>query len=146
MGHRISGNLNFARRIATTYLNAAVYPIHKEFYHAVEKSLEAKGLNLPLRLLKADGGNMNFESSIDYPAQTILSGPAASVMGAVAFGPENEDTLVMDIGGTTTDMAVLINRAPVLNPLGIKLADYKTLIRSLETLSISVWAATVLSG
>jgi N-methylhydantoinase A/oxoprolinase/acetone carboxylase beta subunit len=138
MGHRISGNFNFGRRIATTYLNAAVYPLHREFFQAVQKSLATKGLNLPLRLLKADGGNLNFESSIDYPAQTILSGPAASVMGAMAFGPENEDTLVMDIGGTTTDMAVLINRAPVLNPLGINLAAYKTLIRSLETLSIGL--------
>jgi N-methylhydantoinase A len=138
MGHQISGNFNFGRRIATTYLNAAVYPLHREFYQAVQKSLTTKGLNVPLRLLKADGGNLNFESSIDYPAQTILSGPAASVMGAVAFGPDNEDTLVMDIGGTTTDMAVLINRAPVLNPLGIKLGDYKTLIRSLETLSLGL--------
>lgn len=138
MGHRTSGNLNFGRRIATTYLDAAVYPLHREFYQAVQKSLAAKGLNLSLRLLKADGGNMKFESSIDYPAQTILSGPAASVMGAVAFGSENEDTLVMDIGGTTTDMAVLIGRAPVLNPLGIELASYKTLIRSLETLSIGL--------
>ena len=138
MGHRISGNLNFGRRIATTYLNAAVYPLHREFYQAVKKSLATKGLNLPLRLLKADGGNMKFESSIDYPVQTALSGPAASVMGAVAFGPQDEDTLVMDIGGTTTDMAVLIKRAPVLNPLGIKLAAYKTLIRSLETLSLGL--------
>jgi len=138
MGHRISGNLNFGRRIATTYLNAAVYPLHREFYQAVQKSLATNGLNLPLRLLKADGGNIKFESSIDCPVQTILSGPAASVMGAVAFGPEDEDTLVMDIGGTTTDMAVLINRAPVLNPLGIDLASYKTLIRSLETLSIGL--------
>jgi N-methylhydantoinase A/oxoprolinase/acetone carboxylase beta subunit len=59
-------------------------------------------------------------------------------MGAVAFGQSDEDTLVMDIGGTTTDMAVLIDRAPVLNPLGIQLAQYKTLIRSLETYSIGV--------
>jgi N-methylhydantoinase A/oxoprolinase/acetone carboxylase beta subunit len=138
MGHQLSGNLNFGRRIATTYLNAAVYPLHREFYQAVQKSLATKGLNLPLRLLKADGGNLKFEFSIDCPVQTILSGPAASVMGAVAFGPEDEDTLVMDIGGTTTDMAVLINRAPVLNPLGIDLASYKTLIRSLETLSIGL--------
>lgn len=143
MGHRISGNLNFARRIATTFLNASVYPIHKDFYHAVQKSLAAKGLRLPLRLLKADGGNMQFESSIEYPAQTILSGPAASVMGAVAFGSEEEDTLVMDIGGTTTDMAVLIGRAPVLDPLGIELASYKTLIRSLETLSIGLGGDSV---
>ncbi|MGD8263157.1 MAG: hydantoinase/oxoprolinase family protein, partial [Desulfobacterales bacterium] len=138
MGHRISGNLNFPRRIATTFLNASVYPIHTEFFQAVQNSLEAKGLNLPIRLLKADGGNMEFESSVEYPAQTILSGPAASVMGAVAFGSETEDTLVMDIGGTTTDMAILINAVPVLNPQGIELASYKTLIRSLETLSIGL--------
>jgi N-methylhydantoinase A/oxoprolinase/acetone carboxylase beta subunit len=143
MGHRISGNFNFGRRIATTYLNAAVYPLHREFYQAVQNSLKTKGLNVPLRLLKADGGNLNFESSIDYPAQTILSGPAASVMGAVAFGSDNEDTLVMDIGGTTTDIAVLINRAPVLNPLGIKLGGYKTLIRSLETLSLGLGGDSV---
>ena len=138
LGHRISGNLNFGRRIATAFLNASVYPLHKEFYHAVQQSLEARGLKLPLRLLKADGGNMNFNTSIEYPAQTILSGPAASVMGAAAFGSEAEDTLVMDIGGTTTDMAVLIKKAPVLDPLGITLGDYKTLVRSLETLSIGL--------
>ncbi|MGD8520523.1 MAG: hydantoinase/oxoprolinase family protein [Desulfobacterales bacterium] len=138
MGHRISGSLNFSRRIATTYLNAAVYPIHKEFYAAVQQSLETKGLAQPIRLLKADGGNMSLESSIEFPAQTILSGPAASVMGAVTFGSQDEDTLVMDIGGTTTDMAILIQGAPVLNPLGIRLGNYKTLIRSLETLSIGL--------
>ena len=143
LGHSISGNLNFPRRIATTYLNAAVYPIHKAFYEAVQKSLEAKGLSLPIRILKADGGNMNFNSSIDIPGQTILSGPAASVMGSVAFSSEDEDTLIMDIGGTTTDMSILINRVPILAPLGIQIGDYKTLIRSLDTLSIGVGGDSV---
>jgi N-methylhydantoinase A/oxoprolinase/acetone carboxylase beta subunit len=138
LGHRVSGNLNFGRRIATAFLNASVYPLHKEFYQAVQQSLASKGLQLPLRLLKADGGNMNFDTSVEYPAQTILSGPAASVMGATAFCSAEEDTLVMDIGGTTSDMAVLINRAPVLAPLGINLGPYKTLIRSLETFSIGL--------
>jgi N-methylhydantoinase A/oxoprolinase/acetone carboxylase beta subunit len=140
MGHRVSGDLNFARRIATTFLNAAAYPLHKQFYLAVKKSLTARGLRLPLRLLKADGGNMRLESSINYPAQTILSGPAASAMGAVAFGRQQEDTLVLDIGGTTIDMALLIDRVPALDPVGIELASYKTLIRSLETLSIGLGA------
>lgn len=138
LGHRISGSLNFPRRIATTYLNTAVYPLHKDFYSAVEKSLEAKGLHLPIRILKADGGNMKFESSIDYPGQTILSGPAASVMGSIAFARKDIDCLVMDIGGTTTDMAILIDRVPLLDPLGIELGGYKTLIRSLDTLSIAI--------
>ena len=138
LGHRISGNLSFPRRIATTYLNAAVYPIHREFFEAVNNSLVRKGLKVPIRILKADGGNMNFEASIDYPAQTIFSGPAASVMGSIAFGPEAGDTLVMDIGGTTTDMAILVDQVPLLAPQGVELGGYKTLIRSLQTHSIGI--------
>ncbi|MGD8960621.1 MAG: hydantoinase/oxoprolinase family protein [Desulfobacteraceae bacterium] len=138
MGHQCSGNLNFPRRIATSYLNASVYPIHKKFFEAVRRSLEKKGLTIPIHILKADGGTMSFEASIDFPAQTILSGPAASVMGAIAFAPVEQESIVLDIGGTTTDMAVLINRVPVLEPLGIHLGGYKTLLRSLKTLSIGV--------
>ena len=138
LGHRISGNLSFPRRIATTFLNAAVYPIHREFFEAVKNSLARKGLQVPIRILKADGGNMSFEASIDYPAQTIFSGPAASVMGSIAFGPDSGDALVMDIGGTTTDMAVLVDQVPLLDPQGVELGGYKTLIRSLKTHSIGI--------
>ncbi|PIE67025.1 MAG: hydantoinase [Deltaproteobacteria bacterium] len=138
LGHRIAGSLNFPRRVATTYLNASVYPIHKEFFEAVVKSLNQKGLTMPIRLLKPDGGNMRFEASIDHPAQTILSGPAASVMGTLAFAPADDVCLVLDIGGTTTDMAVLVNGAPLLDPNGIRIGEHKTLIRSLATVSIGV--------
>src|SRR5690606_27385741 len=113
IGHQLSGNLNFPRRIATTYLNAAVYPVHKEFFEAVKQSLLQKGLDVPIRILKPDGGNMSFDSSVDHPAMTILSGPSASVMGALAYAPKSGVTLVLDIGGTTTDMAILIDGVPL---------------------------------
>ncbi|GBC63322.1 hydantoinase [Desulfonema ishimotonii] len=138
LGHQVSGNLNFPRRIATTYLNATVRQIHKKFFAAVRESLEQKGLSIPIHILKADGGTMSFESSIDFPAQTILSGPSASVMGAMAFASGEDESLVLDIGGTTTDMAILVNRVPLLDPVGITLGNYNTLIRSLETLSIGI--------
>ena len=138
LGHRISGKLNFPRRIATAFINAAVYPIHRDFYEAVRGSLNKKGFTMPIHILKADGGTMSFDSSVDHPGQTILSGPAASVMGSIAFASRGEENLVLDIGGTTTDMAVLIDRVPVLNPLGIKLDCYKTIIRSLATESIGI--------
>jgi len=138
MGHKFSGNLNFPRRIATTYLNAAVYPIHKEFFEAVQKSLAQRGLTMPIRILRPDGGNMNIESSVDYPAQTILSGPSASVMGALTSAPSQGTSLVLDIGGTTTDMAVLIDGVPLLAPQGIEIPPYKTLIRALQTQSIGL--------
>jgi N-methylhydantoinase A/oxoprolinase/acetone carboxylase beta subunit len=137
-GHRLSGMLNFPRRIATSYLNAAVYPVHMAFYAAVMRSLKERGLAVPIRILKADGGNMSFDASVKAPAQTINSGPAASVMGAMVFSSETEETLIMDIGGTTTDMAILVNDAPLLDPVGIALGGYQTLIRSLNTYSVGI--------
>jgi N-methylhydantoinase A/oxoprolinase/acetone carboxylase beta subunit len=145
MGHEISGNLNFSRRIATTYLNAAVYAIHKTFFNAVKNSLAAEGLRVPIFILKADGGTMSLDASMEIPGQTILSGPAASVMGSIAFAPEKGEALVLDIGGTTTDMAILIDRAPVLNPVGVQLGGHRTLIRSLETRSIGLGGDSIVN-
>jgi N-methylhydantoinase A len=138
MGHRISGNLSFPRRIATAYLNAAVYPIHKRFFDAIRDSLEKRGLRIPIYVLKADGGTMGLDASLDSPGETILSGPAASVMGSFPFASESQETLVLDIGGTTTDMAILVRKAPLMDPTGTELGGYKTLIRSLKTHSIGL--------
>ncbi len=135
MGHQVSGNLNFPRRIATTHLNAAVYSMHKNFFNAVQRSLKEKGLNVPIQILKADGGTMSLESSMEFPGQTILSGPAASVMGSIAYAPDDKDTVVLDIGGTTTDISIFINKVPLLEPVGIQRGHYKSLIRSLKTYS-----------
>ena len=143
MGHVLSGTLNFPRRITTTYLNAAVYPIHSSFFDAVQLSLEKQGLSVPIRVLKPDGGSMNFSSSLDYPAQTILSGPSASVMGAINYAPKDKTCLVLDIGGTTTDMALILNGVPVISAEGIEIGSYKTLIRALMTRSIGIGGDSV---
>ncbi|GAB6144313.1 hydantoinase/oxoprolinase family protein [Desulfocicer niacini] len=135
LGHHVSGNLNFPRRISTVHLNASVYEMHRDFFHAVKNSLEQKGLKIPIQILKADGGTMNLESSMAFPGQTILSGPAASVMGSIAYAPEDMDAMVLDIGGTTTDIAILVDKVPLLEPLGIRRGKYKSLIRSLKTYS-----------
>jgi len=137
-GHRLSGLLNFPRRIATTFLNAAVFPLHRDFFQAVRRSLEKKGLAAPIDILKADGGTMNFAASIDSPCETILSGPAASVAGAMAAEPGREQCLVLDVGGTTTDMAVLVETAPLLSPVGGRIGPHKTLVRALHTRSLAV--------
>jgi N-methylhydantoinase A len=143
MGHLISGHLSFPRRIHTTFLNASVYPLHKTFFEAVKTSLAHKGITIPIYILKADGGTMAFAASIDFPGQTVLSGPSASVMGSLAFAPGKAETIVMDIGGTTTDMAVLIDQVPLLSPLGIELGKYKTLIRALHSYSIGLGGDSV---
>ena len=138
-GHKVSGNLNFPRRIATVFLNAAVYGMHKKFFNAVNDTLKQKGLTAPIQILKADGGTMNLPTSMDFPGQTVLSGPAASVMGAIPHAQaDNKDLLVLDIGGTTTDIAILVNKAPLLEPVGIGRGKYKSLIRALQTNSCGI--------
>jgi N-methylhydantoinase A/oxoprolinase/acetone carboxylase beta subunit len=138
LGHQVSGHLNFARRIATAYLNGAVARISGEFYKAVQGSMEQEGILIPLEILKADGGTMAQESSVQYAVETILSGPAASVMGTLAFTDPSKEEVVLDIGGTTTDIAILVNGAPLLKPLGIRMGGYNTLVRALRTVSIGV--------
>ncbi len=138
LGHQVSGQLNFARRIATAYLNAAVVEISHRFYEAVRGCIRQQGIQVQLEILKADGGTMAQESSTQYAVETILSGPAASVMGTLAFGDPGREEVVLDIGGTTTDIAILVNGVPLLKPLGIRIGGYNTLVRALRTVSIGV--------
>jgi N-methylhydantoinase A/oxoprolinase/acetone carboxylase beta subunit len=138
MGHQVSGQLNFPRRIATTYLNAAVAPISRRFYEAVQRSMERQGLRVPLEILKADGGTMAQQRSLQYAVETILSGPAASVMGTLSFADSAKEEVALDIGGTTTDIAILVNGVPLLERVGITIGGYRTLVRALLSHSIGV--------
>ena len=138
MGHSVSGVLNFPRRIFTTYLNASLHGLHKAFYDALKHILDEKGLHGPRYLLKPDGGTIDIMTSAGSPAQTAQSGPAASVMGALALDGCKGTTLVLDVGGTTSDMSVVLNGIPLFNPDGVRLGRFKTLIRSMITHSLGV--------
>lgn len=136
MGHSVSGGLNFPRRIFTTYLNASLHELHTAFSGALTHILDEKNLHGPRYLLKPDGGTIDLMRSAGSPVRTAQSGPAASVMGALALDGCRGATLVLDVGGTTTDMAVVPDGMPLLNPHGVKLSLYKTLIRSIITHSL----------
>ncbi|HPX55919.1 MAG TPA: hydantoinase/oxoprolinase family protein [Syntrophales bacterium] len=138
LGHRLSGQLNFPRRMATAYLNAAIWSRHRQFVREVENFMAEKRITAPCYILKADGGTIELPQSVDTPAQTILSGPAASIMGTLPFVEPGQDAVILDIGGTTTDIAVLADGVPLLEPLGVTLGGYKTLIRGLRTRSIGI--------
>lgn len=137
-GHTISGVLNFPRRIASTWLNAAVYNQCLAFKNAIEASFKERRLAAPVHILKADGGTLPLKNILDSPGETVLSGPSASVMGALPSALTEGDSLVLDIGGTTTDMAVLVRGVPVLEPLGAEIEGVKTLFRALKSQSIGL--------
>jgi len=138
LGHRLSGNLNFRRRIVTTYLNAAVASLYQRFCLSVLDFVRERSIRAPIYILKADGGTIEIEKSLAYPVQTILSGPAASIMGVLSLACCNEDAIALDIGGTTTDIAVLADGVPLLEGFGVTIEGQKTLIRGLRTRSIGL--------
>ncbi|HOJ52796.1 MAG TPA: hydantoinase/oxoprolinase family protein [Syntrophales bacterium] len=138
LGHTLSGRLNFRRRIATTYLNAAVSSLYRRFALSVMNFVRDMGVLAPVYVLKADGGTIGIEESIQFPCQTILSGPAASIMGVLCLARGDSDAVALDIGGTTTDIAVFADGVPLLEGFGVRIGGWKTLIRGLRTKSIGV--------
>lgn len=138
MGHTISGKLNFPRRVYTSYLNSAVHNTFKDFSNNIRRSLEREGIDAPIFILKADGGTMNISTAEEKPVETILSGPAASFMGINAMLPTDKDAILLDIGGTTTDIFFLADGVPLFEPLGIKIDKYNTLVRAIYSVSIGL--------
>jgi N-methylhydantoinase A/oxoprolinase/acetone carboxylase beta subunit len=138
MGHRVTSRLNFPRRLATTYLNAAVFSKHKFFVKEVKEALRQKNITAPVFLLKADGGTIGLDDSLEMCVHTIMSGPAASIMGNITLTGEHLSAALIDIGGTTTDIAIMLNGSPVFEPAGAEIADSLTSIRALFSRSIGV--------
>jgi N-methylhydantoinase A/oxoprolinase/acetone carboxylase beta subunit len=138
VSHQLSGSLNFPRRIATTYLNEAVWGLHGGLVGELAAYMEKLGINVPLYILKADGGTIEYKQSQTQPVQTILSGPAATIMGVLPYVSQEKDSISIDIGGTTTDIALFADGVPLLEPLGVEIEGHKTAVRGLLTQSIGV--------
>jgi N-methylhydantoinase A/oxoprolinase/acetone carboxylase beta subunit len=138
MGHTLSGVLNFPRRVFSAYLNAAIHNTFNQFSHSIKKAMMDRGMNTPLFILKADGGTTSLAQAENKPIETILSGPAASFMGLNALLKTHEDALLLDIGGTTTDIFFLVDGVPLFEPLGIEIHSYKTLTRAIYSASMGL--------
>ncbi|NLJ72176.1 MAG: hydantoinase/oxoprolinase family protein [Syntrophomonadaceae bacterium] len=135
---QVSNQLNFKRRIATTYYTALTYFEWQNFIEQINKALIARDISAEVHILKADGGTIALEASRNYPCQTIYSGPAASTMGGVALTKDSKNSVVLDIGGTTTDISLVIEGEPLYASKGAIIEDNYTHVEafSLTTLPI----------
>lgn len=146
LGHQLGGALNFPRRVATAYFNCAVWRLYNDFATAVEKALKDMGLaHVKVNILKADGGTMPLPQSRKLPVQSIFSGPAASVMGIIALTDIFHDSVILDIGGTTTDIAVFASGAPLIEREGINIGSHPTLVSALKVHSIGIGGDSAVS-
>jgi N-methylhydantoinase A len=138
LGHKVSGQLNFPRRAATTLLTVATKDKYKEFAKATTDALRHRKISAPVYILKADGGTLPLDKSVDVPVETIFSGPAASIMGVLALTPAGQTSLVVDIGGTTTDLALILSGKPLLSSKGAKVESLLTHVRAFAVKSVAI--------
>lgn len=129
--HHLSSELGFHERTVTAVLNARLIPLITDLISAVKKSMQRRGIHAPLMVVKGDGSLVNEQKAMEFPVETILSGPAASVIGAITLTGV-KDALVMDMGGTTTDLAVLRNGCPEINSSGAQVGGWLTRVRAAD--------------
>jgi len=130
-GHELSGKLNFVARAHTAVLNARLIPLIDDLLNAVEHVLEARGIDAPMFVVRGDGSVMQRDAARLRAVQTVLSGPAASAAGGL-FLTGREGALVVDMGGTTTDIAALEGGRVALAEEGAQVGEWRTSITAAD--------------
>lgn len=138
LGHQVAGKLNFPRRAATTRLTAATRPAYRNFISQIKAALQERKIKAPVYILKADGGTLPLEKAVEVPVETIFSGPAASTMGVLALTPVGQTSVVVDIGGTTTDLALILSGRPLLVSKGARVQQHLTQVRAFSVRSVAL--------
>lgn len=130
-GHELSSQLGFHDRTVTTVLNASLIPILKEFIEGVQATLKARKITAPVYMVKGDGNLASLSFILEKPIESILSGPAASVIGALSLAG-CADGIVVDMGGTTTDSGIVKDHTLTLAPIGARVGEWQTQIDSAQ--------------
>jgi N-methylhydantoinase A/oxoprolinase/acetone carboxylase beta subunit len=130
-GHELSSQLGFHERTLTAVLNARLIPIIADLVASVKKVLREHQIEAPLMIVKGDGSLMSEAVAKEKPVETILSGPAASLTGAKFLTGEDE-AVVIDVGGTTTDIGILRKGRPRLDPEGALIGGWRTRVRAAD--------------
>ena len=122
--HELSAALGGPKRALTAVLNARLIGLITRLINACQAHMLARGISARLMVVRGDGALISAELARDRPIETILSGPAASIAGASWLTGES-DALVSDIGGTTTDVCLLRDGKPAIDPQGARVGPYR---------------------
>ena len=130
-GHSLSSGLDAPRRALTALLNARLIPMIRSLLTAAQTLLDELDISAPLMVVKGDGSLVSAEVAERSPVETILSGPAASVVGA-QFLSKEPLLMVSDMGGTTTDIAMIRDGQPRLSPDGATVGGWRTMVEAID--------------
>jgi len=126
-GHDLSGELDGPRNALTSVLNARLIGTISALIASTRGALAARGIDVPLMIVRGDGSLVSADFARERPIETILSGPAASLVGAAHLSGA-QDAVISDIGGTTTDIAILRDGRPILSETGATVGGHRTMI------------------
>jgi N-methylhydantoinase A/oxoprolinase/acetone carboxylase beta subunit len=129
MGSQLSTQLNSVKRATTAALNASLVSVMQDFIEAVRRSLQVQGIDATLMVVKGDGSLMPYTDAIRRPVETIVSGPAASAIGGY-YLCGRPSGLMIDVGGTTTDMALIEQSAVDVADQGARVGDVETAVKT----------------
>lgn len=138
LGSELSGELNFVRRTNSAYFAAAVYKVFDKFCQKVQLALGNRGITAPVHILKADGGTLPLSVALEQPVEAVFTGPAASVLGIEALAAPEVNSISLDVGGTTTDIAFWENGLPLMAKRGASINGYPTAVRAFHMRSIGI--------
>lgn len=127
--HELSAGLNGPKRALTALLNARLIAMIDRLIGTCERHLALRGIEAPLMVVRGDGALVSAALVRERPIETILSGPAASIAGA-SWLTGLSDALVSDIGGTTTDVCLLRNGKPAIDPQGARVGSFRTMVEA----------------
>ena len=114
LSHEVLPEMQEYERTLTTVANAAVRPVVGRYVRNLREKLAASGFAGKLSLLRSDGGLMSAQKAEDHPVNILMSGPAGGVTGALWVGKNAgiKNILTLDVGGTSTDVALIENLEP----------------------------------
>ena len=127
--HQLSAKLNGPKRALTAVLNARLIGLIDRLIGRAESVLKEIGITAPMMVVRGDGALISSNQARERPIETILSGPAASIVGA-RWMTGADHALVSDIGGTTTDIALLRDGRPAIDPGGARVGPYRTMVEA----------------
>ena len=114
LSHEVLPEMQEYERTLTTVANAAVRPVVGKYVRNLRDKLAVAGITGKLSLLRSDGGLMSAQKAEDHPVNILMSGPAGGVTGALWVGKNAgiKNILTLDVGGTSTDVALIENLEP----------------------------------
>ena len=137
LGHELSTGLDSIKRATTACVNASLVAVMQEFIEAVRTAVAHRGVNAPLMIVKGDGSLMPYQEAVYRPVETILSGPAASAIGG-RFLSKKGSALVIDIGGTTTDMVIMDDFQVAISEEGARVGALETSVKAARIRTIGL--------